>query len=209
MKRSIILFISIIFVFVTIISVTFGMWTISNSNGGFQNFISKAEKAINTNEFIYYDTTKGNGEGIDCFSYYKTGFLNSDGSLSTKGTLKVYYIIDFDKAKQEFGEYDNLNLYISLQNGNNSNSTKFNSFLQNVTTNVYKNSETTPLTITNYSALITFTKDQLNSLSGTQTLEISFEFSASTTGSSFESNIYNNLKDINFKVETKAEGANN
>lgn len=209
MKKGIIVMAICVLCFALIVSISFGMWTISAPSGTSSNAATQAEKALNTTDFIYYDTTKADGEGIECFSYYKTGFLDSTGALTTTGELSVYYIIDFDKVKQDLNDYDNLTFYFTLKNGTSSDQTKFNSYLSNVSTSVYKDSETTPLTLTNNTTSITYTSAQLNSMSGTQTLQIKYVFTCPSTGSSFESNIYNNLKDITFKVETKVEGTNN
>lgn len=207
MKKNILILIGCIFSFALIIGISFAAWGVHNGTGDSDSASTQASKSYNTNDLIYYNTSKVDGEGIECFSYYKTGFLNNDGSLSNTGVLTAYYVIDFDKAKANYSEFDNLNIYFTLKRGADSTQINFNSFMGNVSAACYQDDSTTNI-LSGTTAMLSMSMDDINELSGLNEIAINFTFTHAT-GSTFESEVYNYLRNLTFVVETRVEGTNN
>ena len=79
---------------ISLVSVGFSSWTITGLEEESFDVSITADKVINSKEYVYLDTTKGeNSSGIDCFKYYEYGYWSEDGTHATDtGYIKTYYV---------------------------------------------------------------------------------------------------------------------
>lgn len=103
---------------ISLVSVGFSSWTITGLEEESFDVSITADKVINSKEYVYLDTTKGeNNSGIDCFKYYEYGYWSEDGTHATDtGYIKTYYVLDLKKCYELFGSnYSSVNVVINLQ----------------------------------------------------------------------------------------------
>lgn len=102
---------------ISLVSVGFSSWTITGLEEESFDVSITADKVINSKEYVYLDTTKGeNSSGIDCFKYYEYGYLDSDGYISNYGYITTYYKLDLKKCYDLLGsDSDSLEINLKLQ----------------------------------------------------------------------------------------------
>ena len=106
-----------ILISLSLIGVGFSAWTISGLEEESFDVSITADKVINSKEYVYLDTTKGdNSSGIDCFKYYEYGYLDSEGYLTDTGVITTYYVLDLKKCAGLLGsDSDSIELTLKLQ----------------------------------------------------------------------------------------------
>ena len=189
------------------------------------NFVIKTEATggitvddvINTNDYISFDTTKGdNNDGISMFKYYDSCFVDAAKAKSLTGHISVYLTIDLDNCKQIFNlvGQDSIRLEYTIlyQSGV---ATSLNAFSSTYLTHVYciYNSVTNTLAEEQISrnatnAQCTYVLGDVLNGSGTLSVELKYEFTVSDlNASSFFTAVRSDH--IAFSFSLKLEGVSN
>ena len=110
-------YLCIILCMISLVSVGFSSWTITGLEEESFDVSITADKVINSKEYVYLDTTKGeNNSGIDCFKYYEYGYLDSEGYLSNYGYISTYYKLDLKKCYDLLSsDSDSIEINLKLQ----------------------------------------------------------------------------------------------
>ena len=120
----------------SLVSIGFASWTITESDEEIVYGSMHTDNVINSAEFIQLDTTKGdvNNPGIKCFEYKEFGYLSEESSnITSTGYIYTYYILDLENCYKLFGsEYSSIELTINLQYADHVN-TDLDLFTENVT----------------------------------------------------------------------------
>lgn len=108
-------YICMILCMISLVSVGFSSWSIHGITEEDYSGSITSDKIINSKEYVYLDTTKGdNNTGIDCFNYYEYGYLDENGYTSNYGYIKTYYILDLEQCRNIFEDNDSVELTINL-----------------------------------------------------------------------------------------------
>ena len=111
----------------SLVSVGFASWTITAFDVDEEVFGSlESDIIINSKEFVYLDTTKGdldeNGNklGFDTFDFYEYGYLDETGFFPTStGYINAYFILDVAKCFEFFGpnglNYNSIEIIVRLE----------------------------------------------------------------------------------------------
>lgn len=218
----------------SLVSIGFASWTITESDEEIVYGSMHTDNVINSAEFIQLDTTLGDiaNPGISCFKYQETGYLSEDGSYVTDtGYIYTYYVLDLEKCYNLFSsEFNSIVLTINLGYANNV-TTDLNLFKYKVNTSGYQDidaecsSQTTEINPTlneiessidkQYSIQLTFT-DILANYTASSPKEVKFTVKYSlfaTTGTYFNNEIFKYLymdmvNVISFKADLYVSGAN-
>lgn len=103
---------------ISLVSVGFSSWTIHGLNSEEIMQTIEADNVINSKDYVYLDTTKGeNNSGIDCFKYYEYGYWSEDGNYATDtGYIKTHYVLDLKKCYELFAsDFSSVKVVINLQ----------------------------------------------------------------------------------------------
>lgn len=218
----------------SLVSIGFASWTITESDEEIVYGSMHTDNVINSAEFIQLDTTLGDiaNPGISCFKYQETGYLSEDGSYVTDtGYIYTYYVLDLEKCYNLFSsEFNSIVLTINLGYANNV-TTDLNLFKYKGNTSGYQDidaecsSQTTGINPTlneiessidkQYSIQLTFTDILANYTTGSPK-EVRFTVKYSlfaTTGTYFNTEIFRYLymdmvNVISFKADLYVSGAN-
>ena len=105
----------------SLVSIGFASWTITESDEEIVYGSMHTDNVINSADFIRLDTSKGEqNTGISCFNYKETGYLAEDGiNISNYGYIYTYYILDLENCFKMFGEdYSSITITLNLGYGN-------------------------------------------------------------------------------------------
>lgn len=210
----------------SIVSIGFSSWSFTENdpisetiNGDFE-----VENIVNSADYIYLDTTKGdNNTGISCFKYTNTGYLDANSIVTDTGYLKVYYKINQKKCAEFFNNFKSIKVNFTLTYTSDT-ATSLNIFNNHSDKNGDRSLSYSIITSSTYTSTvgsvnnvsyvfdITFTNLITNysaNLADEITLEVTYNFFA-TTGDYFRNNLYHGLfsNDIKFDVISKVSGVN-
>lgn len=210
---------------ISITSIGFSSWVIvQDSNPLHIQGNIDVDNVINSKDYVYLDTSKGDNEsGITCFNYTDTGYLNESDTITDTGYIDAYFIIDLEKCKTLFTEYNSIDVLLTLKYANN-NPTTFNIFEDDNQSSGYRKVCETEIicddsiTVTKgtisgidnkqYSLPLTF-NNILNQSSSNLQFQVRYKFFA-TTGNYFYDYIYRYLygNNISFALNVTIKGSN-
>ena len=110
----------------SLVSIGFASWTITESDEEIVYGSMHTYNVINSAQFIQLDTSKGDdvlnekGEvvghkGYSVFDYYEYGFLDQNGQPSSLGILNTYYVLNVKQCFELFyNSYNSVNVIIKL-----------------------------------------------------------------------------------------------
>ncbi len=180
-------------------SVGFASWLVSDSATASTNGLILVEDVLKVNDYI----TCSSGD-ITSFKFFKTGFVTSDNSISTTGTITVNLSINLDECKKKFSDCNTIeveldmiqeNLAIFNSEGNISFQTKVMNGSAEITS---KHTTNDTLSITEF---------DLENTSGVMTVTIIYTFTIENV-EYFKSTVYPHLlqEDFNFIMSAKLTG---
>ena len=183
----------------SLVSVGFASWIASESISESVNGLIVVEDVRKVNEYITCSS-----EDITMFRFFKTGFVNSDGSISTTGNITANLTIDLDTCGSEFSDCNTLEVQIDLMQENFA---LFNS-QGNLTKTVIvkKGSETiTSLTTTNETMCVTTFDVPITS--GDVEIQVVYSFTIENLDY-YKTNVYPKLlnDEFNFILSAKLTG---
>ncbi|MCI5787848.1 MAG: hypothetical protein MR002_00600, partial [Acholeplasmatales bacterium] len=187
-------YITMILISLSLISIGFASWTISNDVKIKDDSIIIVDDVMKYNDYLSYTLTP--------FSYYKTGFVSNTGELTNDGIISVELVVNIDNCKTKFTS-SSLELELTLRT------------IGADTVNLFNNADL-PLTVSingtvlndsqvtknNTSAV---TKYVINDLSQSS-LTLSFEYKLTKNDSlNFQEIIYNTFynKEVYFGLSAK------
>jgi len=192
-------YITMILISLSLISIGFASWTISNDVKIKDDSIIIVDDVMKYNDYLSYTLTP--------FSYYKTGFVSNTGELTNDGIISVELVVNIDNCKTKFTS-SSLELELTLRT------------IGADTVNLFNNADL-PLTVSingtvlndsqvtknNTSAV---TKYVINDLSQSS-LTLSFEYKLTKNDSlNFQEIIYNTFynKEVYFGLSAKITEGN-
>ena len=95
---------------VSLISVGFATWVATNEVITTADGAVIVEDVLKTNNYITCSS-----EDITKFSYFDTGFVNDDGSISTTGSIVSIVNVNMDTCKVQFKDSDTLAIELALE----------------------------------------------------------------------------------------------
>lgn len=95
---------------VSLISVGFATWVATNEVITTAEGAVIVEDVLKTNNYITCSS-----EDITKFSYFDTGFVNDDGSISTTGSIVSIVNVNMDTCKVQFKDSDTLAIELALE----------------------------------------------------------------------------------------------
>ena len=102
----------------SLVSIGFSSWSITLDAINVDANIS-VDNVVNSEDYIYLDTTKGyNNTGICCFKYKNNGYLDNNGEITNTGYVEAYFIMDLDRCKLLFSQSNSMYLSITLKYAN-------------------------------------------------------------------------------------------
>lgn len=191
-------YITMILISLSLISIGFASWTISNDVKIKDDSIIIVDDVMKYNDYLNYTLTP--------FSYYKTGFVSNTGELTNDGIISVELVVNIDNCKTKFTS-SSLELELTLRT------------IGADTVNLFNNADL-PLTVSingtvlndsqvtknNTSAVTKYvTKYVINGLSQSS-LTLSFEYKLTKNDSfNFQEIIYNTFynKEVYFGLSAK------
>lgn len=101
---------AMLFMYVSLICVGFASWTISNGSATNPSIYGSivVDNVINTSDVLVMASNK-------MFDYYNSGFVESDGTITLKGSIYLEYTLAIDKCKDVFKEDTDLVIYVDLK----------------------------------------------------------------------------------------------
>lgn len=87
-------YITMILISLSLISIGFASWTISNDVKIKDDSIIIVDDVMKYNDYLSYTLTP--------FSYYKTGFVSNTGELTNDGIISVELVVNIDNCKTKF-----------------------------------------------------------------------------------------------------------
>lgn len=87
-------YITMILISLSLISIGFASWTISNDVKIKDDSIIIVDDVMKYNDYLSYTLTP--------FSYYKTGFVSITGELTNDGIISVELVVNIDNCKTKF-----------------------------------------------------------------------------------------------------------
>lgn len=99
-------YITMILISLSLISIGFASWTISNDVKIKDDNIIIVDDVMKYNDYLSYTLTP--------FSYYKTGFVSNTGELINDGIISVELVVNIDNCKTKFTS-DRLELELTLR----------------------------------------------------------------------------------------------
>lgn len=103
--------VAMFFMYVSLICVGFASWTISNGSAANPSIDGSivVDNVINTSDvLVMTDKTR-------MFDYYNSGFVESDGTITLKGSIYLEYTLEINKCKEVFIEDSNLVIYVDVK----------------------------------------------------------------------------------------------
>lgn len=102
----------------SLVSIGFSSWSITLDAINVDANIS-VDNVVNSEDYIYLDTTKGdNNTGICCLKYKNNGYLDNNGEIANTGYVEAYFIMDLDRCKLLFSQSNSMYLSITLKYAN-------------------------------------------------------------------------------------------
>lgn len=208
----------------SLVSVGFASWNISSGVATDTVLPSVAtDIVVNSSDYVYLDTTKGT-DGITCFDYKNTGYLNSSGVVTDTGYIDTYYKINQKKCAEIFSGFNSVKLTIRLQYdpstpsstnifADHRDSNGYRSINHNINTSLGYTANKIDTSEVCYQVEIVFINLIGNYNSTTSNEEVSFTLSYAlfaTTGEYFKTNIYPCLysDNVTFKTIVTISGIN-
>ena len=208
----------------SLVSVGFASWNVSRGVvTDTANPSVVTDIVVNSSDYVYLDTTKGT-DGITCFNYKNTGYLNSSGVVVDTGYIDTYYIINQKKCAEIFSGFNSVKLTIKLQYdsstpsstnifASHNDSNGYRSISHNITTALGYTSNKIDTTEVCYKIEIIFTNIISNYSSSTSSETVTFTLRYAlfaTTGDYFKNNIYPCLysDNVTFKTIVTISGIN-
>ena len=109
-KMRIKYYVVILLATLSLTSVGFASWMVSDSITSSTSGLIVVDDVLKVNDFITCSS-----EDINKFSYFKNGFVNDDGCISTTGNITTYFKIDMNECKNEFSDCNTLIVELNLQ----------------------------------------------------------------------------------------------
>ncbi len=108
-------FILIILSFMSIISVGFATWVTTNDIAATDEItgIIEVEDVLKSNDYITCETNQ-----ISKFGFFKTGFVDKDGNVSSIGKINIPIIINIENCKNKFKNCTALEIDLSFESKN-------------------------------------------------------------------------------------------
>ena len=200
----------------SLISVGFASWSITGEpiSDSTQTTV-ETDAIINSSEYVYLDTTQGDN-GITCFNYCSTGYVNSGNIVVDTGIVNAYFIINQKKCADIFNDYNSIKITIRLKYDDTTPSST-NIFASHSDSDGYRSLShklTTSLSYTDnkinsenkeYVVEVVFnnliTNYQASKTNDTVTFSVQYSFFA-TTGAYFRNNMYPCLYSDNISFST-------
>jgi len=96
--------------------------TLSLFSVGFASWVASDNAIVSTSGMIVVDDVLRHNNYITCgsgcitkFSYFKTGFVDENGNISTTGTIKTDLTIKIDNCKNKFADCNTLEVNLNLE----------------------------------------------------------------------------------------------
>ena len=192
-------YITMILISLSLISIGFASWTISNDVKIKDDSIIIVDDVMKYNDYLSYTLTP--------FSYYKTGFVSNTGKLTNDGIISVELVVNIDNCKTKFTS-SSLELELTLRT------------IGADTVNLFNNADL-PLTVSINGTVLNdsqvtknntsvVTKYVINDLSQSS-LTLSFEYKLTKNDSlNFQEIIYNTFynKEVYFGLSAKITEGN-
>lgn len=99
-------YITMILISLSLISIGFASWTISNDVKIKDDNIIIVDDVTKYNDYLSYTLTP--------FTYYKTSFVSNNGKLTNEGIISVELVVNIDNCKTKFTS-DRLELELTLR----------------------------------------------------------------------------------------------
>lgn len=198
---------------ISLLSIGFSSWSIASEerilkmiNGGIET-----DNIIDGKDCIYFNEEMGdNLTGVECFKYSPRGYLSSEGTVTDKGYVRAFLVIDINNCKKLFGQNAKLNLTLTLKYADN-NSTPLNIFakdgnnrslsysVEGINESLYAKLPATGMQSRRYISSIDF--DNLLLVDQDKIyITIVYEFFASV-GDYFRNNIYTYLSNVDNRID--------
>ena len=94
----------------SLFSVGFASWVVSDNAIASTSGMIVVDDVLRHNDYI----TCGSG-GITKFSYFKTGFVDKEGNISTTGNIKTNLTIKIENCQDKFKDCNTLEVHLSLE----------------------------------------------------------------------------------------------
>lgn len=124
LKIKLIYIISTFLISLSFICIGFSTWNILVKDE--LNIPVTIDKVINSSDYIYLDTTKGDIDattnkhtGKEMFKYTQSSYIDSNGYETDRTTMKVYFKLDVNKCKQIFNSTAPLKLNFTIKYDSN------------------------------------------------------------------------------------------
>ena len=112
MNRKISLILMTIVALLSLITVGFASWIITDSDLAESSGMIVVDDVIKVNNYITCDTD------IKKFKFFKTGFVNEDGTINNIGTIEASLNINIYNCKSKFKDSHTLEIDLSLESEN-------------------------------------------------------------------------------------------
>lgn len=192
-------YITMILISLSLISIGFASWTISNDVKIKDDSIIIVDDVMKYNDYLSYTLTP--------FSYYKTGFVSNTGELTNDGIISVELVVNIDNCKTKFTS-SSLELELTLRT------------IGADTVNLFNNADL-PLTVSINGTVLNDSKVTKNNTSAVtkyvindlsqSSLTLSFEYKLTKNDSlNFQEIIYNTFynKEVYFGLSAKITEGN-
>lgn len=191
-----------IFACLSLISVGFSSWIATNEISSDADGMIVIEDVMESNDYITCSS-----ENITKFSFFKTGFVSSDGSISTTGTIEANLVVKVSNCKLKFISSDTLEVNLVFENDN------FKLFKEegmSYTVSVYNGSDSLSVVTTDNDTLCNSVFDITNFndiTSEEMTIKVIYTFNISDQ-TYFRDTVYPTLidDDFNFALSAKLTG---
>lgn len=103
----------------SLVSIGFASWTITESDEEIVYGSMQTDNVINSAEFVQLNRELGETEnpGIKCFDYQESGYLSEDGTYVTDtGYIYIYFVLDLEKCYNLFSsDYNSIDITLNLR----------------------------------------------------------------------------------------------
>ena len=183
----------------SLVSVGFASWIASESISESVNGLIVVEDVRKVNEYITCSS-----EDITMFRFFKTGFVNSDGSISTTGNITANLTIDLDTCESEFSDCNTLEVQIDLMQENFA---LFNSQGNLTKTVIVKKGSETIASLTTTNETMCVTTFDVPITSGDVEIQVVYSFTIENLDY-YKTNVYPKLlnDEFNFILSAKLTG---
>ena len=213
------LFMLYFLVLLSIVGIGFASWSVVRKPSSGLEGSFGTDNVINTSEYLFLNTEKGNN-GIECFTYYNTGFVDgnytddtyqSEGYITETEHIKIHFILDLKKCDSIYETYDSLTLDYFFSYSSSVDSNAYNIFEDfvndegSINCNVITDEEFTTtsksIDASGFKLTFEFTDllDKYDLGSVGDTVEFALDYTLNISKESFKNNkIYETFKDENF-----------